>query len=128
MSSLGESVNAAAPARGSQGFNVWLWGVTLLPLLAAFWLVARRYDMSTRTGGHMASAFASFALLVVPFWGFGFGAAEALRHRLRNLAARVLAPGALVVAYLVFAIPRGEFRWLYAVILFFIPVGLAAMF
>ncbi len=109
-------------------FNAWLWAGTLAPLLAAFWWVAQRYNMSTRIGGHLASGFVSFALLLAPYWAFGFGAAEALQRLLRNRAARVLAPAALVIAYLVFSIPRGEFRWYYAVILFVIPVGLAAMF
>src|SRR5512135_2530166 len=113
---------------GGERFNVRLWAGTLAPLLVAFGLVAWRYDMSTRIGGHMASGFASFALLLAPYWAFGFGAAEALRRALRNRVARVLAPGALVIAYLVFSIPRGDFRWHYAVILFAIPVGLAAMF
>jgi membrane protease YdiL (CAAX protease family) len=76
----------------------------------------------------MASAFASFTLLVAPYWAFGFGAAGALRRALSNRVARVLAPGALVVAYVVFSIPRAEFRWSYAGILFAIPVGLAALF
>ncbi|MBZ5567426.1 MAG: CPBP family intramembrane metalloprotease [Acidobacteriia bacterium] len=112
----------------TERFNAMPWAVTLAALLVAFGLVARRYDMSTRIGGHMASAFASFSLLLAPYWAFGFGAAGALRRALTNPMARVLAPGALLVAYLVFAIPRGEFRWYYAAVLFAIPVGLAAMF
>ena len=109
-------------------FNALLWAGTLAPLLALFWMVAQGFDMSTRIGGHMASAFASFALLLAPYWAFGLGAAAALRKALTNRAVRVLAPGILVVAYLVFSIPRGEFRRDYALILFSIPVGLAAMF
>ncbi len=109
-------------------FDALLWAITLAALLAAFWFVAQRYEMSRRIGGHMASSFASFALLLAPYWAFGFGAAGALRRSITVSAARVLAPGTLVISYLVFSIPRGEFRWSYAAILFAVPVGLAAMF
>ncbi|MBZ5513142.1 MAG: CPBP family intramembrane metalloprotease [Acidobacteriia bacterium] len=119
---------AQASAEGGERFDARLWAGTLAPLLAAFGLVAWRYDMSTRIGGHMASGFASFALLLAPYWAFGFGAADALRRALTRRLARVLAPGTLVIAYLIFSIPRGELRWYYAAILFAIPVGLAAMF
>ena len=118
---------AQASAEGGERFDALLWAGTLAPLLMAFWLVTWRYDMSTRIGGHMASGFASFALLLAPYWAFGFGAADALRRALTRRMARVLAPGTLVIAYLIFSIPRGELRWYYAAILFAIPVGLAAM-
>jgi hypothetical protein len=130
MSNSGGSLGTVArpQAESAERFNALLWAGTLAVLLAVFWLVALRYDMSTRIGGHMASGFASFALLLAPYWAFGFGAAAGLRRVLTNRVARVLTPGALVIAYLVFSIPRGELRWYYAVILFAIPVGLAAMF
>jgi hypothetical protein len=47
---------------------------------------------------------------------------------LTNRGVRVLIPGLLLVPYLIFSVPRGEFRWLYAVVLFSIPVAMAAMF
>ncbi|MGZ4839856.1 MAG: hypothetical protein ACXVZR_15005, partial [Terriglobales bacterium] len=119
---------ASTNAKQGERFDALLWGATLVPLLVAFWMVAQRYNMSARIGGHMASGFASFAVLLAPYWAFGFGAAEALRRGMTNRSARVLAPGLLVVSYLMFAIPRGEFRGDYALILFSIPVGLAAMF
>jgi uncharacterized protein len=130
MSGSEASVGKVTPTRAESGerFHALLWAGTLAALLAAFWVVALRYDMSARVGGHMASGFASFALLLAPYWAFGFGAAQALRRGMKNRLVRVLAPGALVVAYLVFSIPRGEFRWYYAAILFAIPVGLAGMF
>jgi membrane protease YdiL (CAAX protease family) len=130
MSNSGGSVGSVsqASAGGGERFDALLWAGTLAPLLAAFGLVAWRYDMSARVGGHMASGFASFALLLAPYWAFGFGAAGALRRALTRRVARVLAPGTLVIAYLFFSIPRGELRWYYAAILFAIPVGLAAMF
>lgn len=119
---------ASTNAKQGERFDALLCGGTLVPLLVAFWMVAQRYNMSARIGGHMASGFASFAVLLAPYWAFGFGAAEALRRGMTNRAARVLAPGLLLVSYLVFAIPRGEFRCDYALILFSVPVGLAAMF
>ena len=99
-----------------------------LLLLLAFWLVAQHFTISARIGGHLPSAFLSFALLLAPYWFFGFGAAARLDATLTNPWARVSAPGVLVVPYLVFTIPRHEFEWSYAVVLFLIPVGLAALF
>src|SRR5215471_21127681 len=97
-------------------------------LLLAFWFVAGHFSVAARIGGHMPSAFISFALLLAPYWFFGFGAAEVLQKKLKISAVRVLAPGLLVLPYLVFSIPRGEFLWIYAAVLFAIPVGLAALF
>lgn len=53
----------------------------------------------------------SATLLLAPYWGFGFGLDEWLTKRLHNNAARIIAPLTLIVPYLVFAIPVGEFRW-----------------
>ena len=97
-------------------------------LLVAFWIVARHFDMEARIHGHMASSFTAFALLLAPYWFFGFGAAEILQRCLASRAVRVLIPGLLLVPYLIFSVPRGEFRWIYAVVLFSIPVAIAALF
>jgi uncharacterized protein len=97
-------------------------------LLVAFWFVAQHFSVATRIGGHMPSGFASFALLLAPYWFFGFGAVDWLRQNLRSRAVRVLAPGLLVIPYLVFSLTRGEFAWNYAVIFCVIPIGLAALF
>jgi len=97
-------------------------------LLLAFWFVAGHFSVAARIGGHMPSAFISFALLLAPYWFFGFGAAEVLQQKLKSNAVRVLAPGLLVVPYLVFSIPRGEFLWIYAAVLFAVPIALAALF
>jgi membrane protease YdiL (CAAX protease family) len=97
-------------------------------VLLAFWFVARHFSVEERIGGHMLSGFISFALLLAPYWFFGFGAAEILKRRLTSSAIRVLAPGLLVIPYLVFSIPRGEFLWVYGLVLFLVPVGLAALF
>jgi uncharacterized protein len=102
--------------------------VTYAALLLAFWLTARMFALESRIGGHMPSTFASFALLLAPYWAFGFGAAERLRSWLRMPSWRVMAPGLLLVPYLFFALPRGEFRPGMAAVLFAIPVGIAALF
>ncbi len=97
-------------------------------LLAAFWFVADHFAITERIGGHLPSAFLSFALLLAPYWFFGFGAADVLREKLKNRAVRALAPGLLVVPYLTFSVPRGEFEWPFAAVLCAIPIGLAALF
>jgi membrane protease YdiL (CAAX protease family) len=112
--------------RGSR--NLVLPAILFAAVLLAFWLVGRHFDIEGRIGGHMPSGFLSFALLLAPYWFFGFGAAGQLRERLTRRAVRVLLPGLLVVPYMVFTIPRREFLWAYAAVLFAIPVGLAALF
>jgi len=97
-------------------------------LLVVFWFVARHFALGLRIHGHMASSFTAFALLLAPYWFFGFGAAEMLQRFLSNRAVRVLVAGLLLVPYLIFSVPRGEFRWVYAVVLFSIPVAIAALF
>ncbi|HEU5451554.1 MAG TPA: type II CAAX endopeptidase family protein [Terriglobales bacterium] len=100
---------------------------TYAALLIAFWIIAQHFAMETRIGGHMPSSFASFALLLAPYWAFGFGAAEVLRRRLTNILVRVLIPGLLLIPYLVFSIPRAQFAWGYAAALLAIPIGCAAL-
>jgi uncharacterized protein len=51
-----------------------------------------------------------------------------LQRFLTNRVVRVLIPGVLLIPYLIFSVPRGEFRWVYAVVLFSIPVAIAALF
>lgn len=103
-------------------------GVSYAAILSAFWFTAQRFAIEERIGGHLPSAFASFALLLLPYWAFGFGAAEALRRALNSAAARVLLPGLLVLPYIVFVLPRGEFRAEIALSLALIPIALAALF
>ena len=97
-------------------------------LRVAFWMMARHFAIEDRIHGHIASGFTAFALLLAPYWFFGFGAAEMLQRFLSNRAVRVLVAGLLLVPYLIFSVPRGEFRWVYAVVLFSIPVAIAALF
>jgi hypothetical protein len=72
-------------------------------LLAAFWFVARHFAVDSGIHGHMASSLTAFALLFAPYWFFGFGAAEVLQRLLTSHASRVMAPGLLVLPYLVFS-------------------------
>jgi len=95
--------------------------------LGAFWLLVRYFALEVRLG-HMASTFAAFALVFAPFWFFGFGAADALRRAVGRPVVRVLVPGLLVVPYCVYSLPRGEFRWMFALACFGIPVGSSLLF
>jgi membrane protease YdiL (CAAX protease family) len=97
-------------------------------LLAAFWFAAQYFHMPTRIHGHLPSSFVAFSLILAPYWFFGFGLAEPVRVSIRDRGVRVLAPGLLVVPYLVFSIPRHEFRWIWAFALFAIPVCASAIF
>ena len=101
--------------------------VIFAALLYGFWLEAVRTGLVVTLGGHIGSAFACFALLLAVLWYFGFGAGEALARSLRLRAARVMAPAVLAIPYVVFAVPRGEFHWTYAVGLGILPVALAAL-
>ncbi len=117
----------SSPSR-PDGATLALAAGAYVALLLAFWILARQFAVETRIGGHLPSAFASFALLLAPYWFFGFGLAEVLGRELRNRVARVLAPALLLLPYLLYSVPRGEFRPHQAAILVVVPVGLAALF
>lgn len=80
--------------------------VGFVTLIAAFLLIARRFDVTISIPEGVSAA-----LLLAPYWAFGFGFGEWLSKKLRGKAARVIAPVTLMLAYLVFALPSGEFRW-----------------
>src|ERR1051326_8383489 len=117
-----------SPIGSSSGKSWTCAGVSLAIVLGAFWFATWHFNMTARLGGHFASAFASFALLMAVYWLFGFGAAEFLSARLRSPGARVLAPGLLVIPYAVFALPRGDFHGGYFAFFLLLPVGIAALF
>jgi uncharacterized protein len=102
-------------------------GLSFCFLLLAFWFAAQHFAIDARIGGHLPSTFAAFTLLLTPYWFFGFGLAGLLAS-VRSRAVRVLLPALLVVPYLVFSIPRGEFHWSYGLLLPAITVGLACLF
>jgi membrane protease YdiL (CAAX protease family) len=97
-------------------------------LLLAFWFVARHFAVEERIHGHMASSFTAFALLLAPYWFFGFGAAETLQRILRNRPLRVLVAGLFLLPYLVFSLPRRQFNWIDALVLLVVPIAIAALF
>lgn len=96
-------------------------------LLVAFWYAALYFNMPARVGGHMPSSFAAFALILAPYWLFGFGLADLLFARLAARTMRLLFPALLAIPYPVFSIPRHEFRWIYLVAWIVIPVFTAAL-
>jgi len=96
-------------------------------ILIAFWDLIRLLSLNTRLG-HMPSTFAAFALLFAPFWFFGFGIADVLQAALTNRVARVLANGSLLIPYLIYALPRGEFRWTFCLAFLAVSVGTSALF
>lgn len=102
--------------------------VVYASVLLAFWFIAKSYAMEVRIGGHMASAFLCFALLLAPYWFFAFGLADVLASVLRSRIALIAAPASLVIPYLVFTVPRAEFRAVYAILFITVPIVLAALF
>lgn len=80
-------------------------------LLACFWIVAGYFGITGRLGAHQVSGVFSFAMLLAPYWFFGFGIEKRVAARLPSEAARTFAPLVLLAPYIVFTMPRGEFRW-----------------
>ncbi|MCU1262532.1 MAG: Abortive infection protein [Bryobacterales bacterium] len=80
-------------------------------LIAAFWFVAEYFGITPRLSGHVLSSVVSFALILGPYWFFGFGLAGPLSRRLNRAALRISAPLLLLLPYIVFTVPRGQFRW-----------------
>ena len=77
-----------------------------IALLVCFWLIARHFHVSMNF-----STALSVALLLAPYWAFGFGLDGWLRGKLKSTAALIAAPIFLSLPYLVFALPQGRFRW-----------------
>ncbi len=112
-------------------------------LLAAFWGAVQHFQLSGTLGGHLASAFICFALLLVPLWFFAFasprnrcsaGAHATTRTPARWIRAWVASrPGRIALAalaavpYLVFSIPRHQLQWPLAFAMAAFPVVLAAL-
>lgn len=96
-------------------------------LLVAFWYAALYFNMPARIGGHMPSSFAAFALILAPYWFFGFGLADLLVRGLKTRITRLLFPALLAIPYPLFSVPRQEFRWMYLGAWIVIPVFTAAL-
>ena len=110
-------------------------GDTRLPYIAAaygvilicFWFVIRQ--VSTKTSlDHPTNTFAVFAILFAPVWFFGFNLAATCRNLLSGTTTRVLAPSLLIIPYLIYALPRGEFHPAFGVVLLVTGVGSCALF
>ena len=102
--------------------------IAFVVLLVGFWIEVQNARIAETLGGHIGSAFLSFALLLAPLWFFGFGAGEALREKLRTVSSRILFSACLAIPYAVFAAPRGELHWVYLLTLGAIPICFAAIF
>jgi len=106
------------------------WGIAAalyVCALLAFWFLVQHFHLSERIG-HMPSTFAAFALIFAPYWFFGFGVAHSLRELLANRTIRVVASGLLALPYLVYALPRGEFRLILLFVFLTIPIGICLLF
>jgi membrane protease YdiL (CAAX protease family) len=80
--------------------------VGFVTLLACFWLIARHFAVTIQP-----AAGASVAILLAPYWAFGFGFDNWLRDHLQGKFIHALVPQLLIAAYLLYAIPSGQFRW-----------------
>jgi hypothetical protein len=96
-------------------------------IVFAFRFGLERSAIGQMLGAHLPMALSSFALLLAPLWFFGFGAGDWLQERLSSPSARIAAGAFLVVPYLVFAIPSNNFQWMPALLMFGLPVALAAL-
>ena len=77
-----------------------------IALLACFSLIARHFGVTIQP-----AAGVSVALLLFPYWTFGFGLDNWLRTHLTDKFIQALAPQLLILAYFVFALPSGRFHW-----------------
>lgn len=77
--------------------------ITLIVCLA---LVARFFGVTIAP-----SAALSAAILLTPYWAFGFRFDTWLRGHLRGRIAQAMVPLLLLVSYPVFALPAGQFSW-----------------
>ncbi len=98
-------------------------------LLGGFWMESQSLALPRPR----AFAFAGFALLLAPLWLFGFGADAPLRVLLQTRCffdcrlTRVAASALLVLPYLVYALPTGEFQWRFGIALALTPVALSGL-
>jgi hypothetical protein len=97
-------------------------------VLAGFLLTARWRGIGRALEPHFAASFIGFALLLAPYWAFGFGLAETLRSKLQTAWARVFAPATLVLPYLISAVPKRSCRVEYVLVFAALPVLVAAVF
>jgi membrane protease YdiL (CAAX protease family) len=78
-------------------------------------VAAQHFGVSKQLGDRsiapLVLAAFSVAILLAPFWAFGWGFERWLAAALPGRFSRIVAPQALLIAYPIFAIPRHDFRW-----------------
>lgn len=90
-----------------------IWAsAAFVALMGAFWLIAAQFGMLEKLGAHPAALAVSFALLLAPYWGFGFGLGEWLRSRLWPAWLRYGTAALLLAPYLVYALAVHQFQWM----------------
>ena len=87
------------------------FSVSFAALLVVLWFVGSYFHVTTQLGSSALAAFVSVALLIAPYWAFGFGLAYPLQRKLITPASRVLAASSLSIPYLVFASLTGRYSW-----------------
>lgn len=85
--------------------------------VAAITIFARKVEIP-----YAGPALVSLALLLAPLWFFGFGAGDCLKTRLGSPLSRFSLSAALVIPYLAFAIPTGQFRLNIMVAMLLLPI------
>ena len=129
---------AESARRQRHNFRRFAPAVLYAFLLAAFWAAVKHFDLARATGGHLASGFFCFALLLAPLWFFAFplrrqesrhatSAANYIRTRITGRPARIALAALACIPYLVFSIPRHQFDWSMALATAVFPVALAAL-
>ena len=101
--------------------------VGFLLLLIAFWFTGEFFGITAKLGEVPAATAASFVLLLAPYWFFGWGLAGPLKRVLKTPLTRIAGSTVFVVPYLVFSIPRAEFRIGLCAELLIAIVGLTAL-
>lgn len=106
-------------------------------LLAGFWGAVQHFQLARALGGHLASGFVCFAMLLATLWFFAFplrnqalrfcSTARWIRARVTGRAARVALASSACIPYLVFSIPRHQFAWPMALLMAGFPVVLSAI-
>jgi membrane protease YdiL (CAAX protease family) len=107
------------------GLRIALAGFPLL--LVAFWFTGSYFGITSKLGEYPTAVEVSFALLLAPYWFFGFGLAAPLQRWLNRPLRRLAAAALLMLPYLVFSLGRHEFRWQLAAELLLAILGLTLL-
>ncbi len=108
--------------------DAFLASLLYLVLLLLFWSLVSHSQLSGLLGGAFAAIFLSFALILAPLIGFGFGAAEWLARALSSTCRQVAFACVFVVPYLISAAAARDFSWKDAAAFLIVPISLTALF